>query len=272
MPFTKTLGPISARLIDKLLNQGKSIFTLDEAMSLYAGGRAETIKFLSDLVKRGILARLKPGAYLILQMGQESAQLSNWAVIAHELAGRDHYFISYYSAMRLHGMTIHPLLDIYITMPKRCSVKKINHLNYHFIYAKPEHFWGSTSQWVSKCEKVFVSDLERTLLDGLDRPDLCGGIKEMVQGIWAKHKEIDWEKMMEYALRFHSRAAVKRLGFILEILSLEVNFRSALSRAMSETKDYILLDPYGLKEGKRLSRWHIRLNMSIEELKVGIWG
>lgn len=264
----KTLGPVSSRFIKKLLVDGKSIFTLDEATKVYRGTRHETGKFLSDLIKRDVLARIKSGVYLILQMGQEDIQLGNWPVIAGELTGLNEYFISYYSAMRLHGMTTHPSMDVYITMSKRCLVKKINNITYHFIYSKPENFWGGCVRWVTKQNKINVSDLERTILDGLERPELCGGIKEVVRGIWAKNKEINWKKMEEYNIRFHTKAAIKRLGFILEMLGLEVK---SITDTIASSRNYILLDPYGPNEGKHLSRWHIRLNMNIEELKASVW-
>jgi len=269
--ITRTLGPISARFVNELQKHGKTIFTLDDAADIYGRGRQETIKFLSDLIKRGVLARIKSGVYLILQMGQENTQLSNWPVIARELSGSDDYYISHYSAMRLHGMTTHPLVDVYITMPKRHKSKIVHNITYHFVYSKPEHFWGSSAHWATKQNKVTVSDIERTLLDGLERPDLCGGIKEVVRGIWAKQNEIDWNKITEYAGKFRTKAAVKRLGFILEVLNLGDDYISLLEEIIAPAKDFIFLDPNGPKEGKHLSRWRIRVNMNIEELKASIW-
>lgn len=271
LPSIATLGPVSARFINELKKRGKTIFTLDEASDVYHKGRRETVKFLSDLVKRGVLSRIRPGVYLILQMGQENTQLNNWPVIAHQLAGDEEYYISHYSAMRLHGMTTHPLFDISIAMPKRHRAKKISHITYHFIYFKPEHFWGFCFHWVSKQDKVYMSDIEKTLLDGLERPDLCGGIKEIVRGIWAKQKEIDWKKLAQYSAKFRTKASVKRLGFILEMLALGVDCAPLLAKITASAKDYILLDPDGPKEGKFSSHWHMRLNINIEELKAGIW-
>jgi predicted transcriptional regulator of viral defense system len=268
---TGTLGPVSAQFINALKKQGKTTFTLDDATSIYGKDKHKTIKFLSDLIKRSVLSRIKPGVYLILQMGQENTQLNNWPVIAHQLAGDEEYYISHYSAMRLHGMTTHPLFDISITMPKRHRTKKISHITYHFIYSQPKHFWGFKIHWVTKQDKVYVSDIEKTLLDGLERPDLCGGIKEVVRGIWVKQNDIDWEKMAQYSAKFHTKASVKRLGFILEILGLGTSCIPLLIKTIAPKKDYILFDPDGAKEGNFLNRWHIRLNITIEELKASVW-
>ena len=268
----KTLGPVSASFINQLYAKGKIIFRLDEAVQVYARGRVETTKFLSTLTKRGILARIRPGVYLVLQMGQEHTQLNNWPLIAHELAdSADNYFLSHYSAMRLHGITTHSLFDVYITMPARRVSKKINLLTYHFIYCKPKNFLGRCNYWVTKQNKIYVSDLERTLLDGLDRPDLCGGMKEVIRGVWIKRDVIDWQKMEKYAMRFSTRAVVKRLGFILELLNIAKDFRAVLTKVIISANDYILLDPNGIRQGQYVSRWRIRLNLNVQELKAGLW-
>lgn len=270
--LVKTIGPTSAKVIHELFVKGKVIFTLDDAGEIYGRTRQQTSHFLRDLVNRGVLARIKSGVFLILQMGQESTQLDNWPVIARVLAGDSDYYISHYSAMRLHGMTTHLLVNVITTMPKRNASKKVHNIHYQFIYSKPNHFWGMTQVWVTKNERVFISDLERTILDGLERPDLCGGIKEIARGIWNKQKQIDWAKVAQYAEKYHSKAAVKRLGFILESLHLGLDCTPLLEKIISSKKDYILLDPNGSNFGAYLSRWKVRINMNIDEITASVWG
>jgi Nucleotidyl transferase AbiEii toxin, Type IV TA system len=50
---------------------------------------------------------------------------------------------------------------------------------YRFVYAAPSALWGSEPFWVTPYERVTASDLERTILDGLARPDLCAGVSEV---------------------------------------------------------------------------------------------
>ncbi|MFN7095990.1 MAG: type IV toxin-antitoxin system AbiEi family antitoxin [Gammaproteobacteria bacterium] len=207
-----------------------------------------------------------------MQTGQENAQLSNWPIITKYLVENDDYYISYYSAMRLHGMTTHALREAIVTTPKRRRAKKVSNFSYNFIYTKAEYIWGVEMHWVSQQDNVCISDLERTLLDGLARPELCGGIKEIVRGIWVKQEQINWDKVLQYAAKFHTKAAVKRLGFIFELLHLGESYVPQLAQITSSAKDYILLDPGSPKTGRYLERWHIRLNVNIEELKESIWG
>ena len=268
----KTLGPVSIRLIQALRREGKNIFTLADATGILAKSRVETAKFLSGLVKREVLARIKSGVYIILNIGEEEAQMSNWPILARELASPNEYFISHYGAMRLHGMTTHPLLHVYITIPKRQRTKKINNITYHFIYSKETYFWGACVYWASKQEKVMVSDIQKTILDGLARPELCGGLIEVIRGIWLKQKEIDWNKLLKYSKKFQTKSAIKRLGFILESLNLGEDIVERLNKQISELNDYVLLDPHGDQRGKYLKRWKLKININPEEIKESIWG
>lgn len=268
----KTLGPVSAAFLSAMFDRGKVIFTLEEAEQTYGKSRKQTSDFLKALVKRQVLTRIKSEVYLIMQMGQENAQLTNWPIIARELVGPgDDYCISHYSAMRHHGMTTHALNEVLITRPKKQRDKTISGIHYRFVYSKPENFWGGAFYWVTQHERVKFTDIERTLLDGLARPELCGGVKEVVRGLWVKQNHIDWQKLIAYSQKFHSKAAVKRLGFILSLLDLNKRCLAELNEIIIDAKDYILLDPNGLKKGGYVAEWRVRINIDVEELKASVW-
>lgn len=269
----KTLGSVSARLIQDLMKKGKSVFTLEEALKNTQTDYHATANLLTNLVKRHHIARIKSGKYLILQTGTENTQLKNWPIIAREIAAPNAYFLSHYSAMRLHGMTSHVTLDVYITTQMRIPNKKLQDIRYHFIFSKKEHFWGLTTHWATKQEQVQVSDLERTILDGLDRPDISGGMIDVIRGIWAKQKEINWSKLAVDAKKFKTKAVVKRLGFIVETLKIgNEKFTEQILAVIKNAKGYVLFDPDGAKKGGYQNRWGIRLNSNIEELKTSVWG
>jgi len=261
----KTLGPISAKFVSDLKERGQSIFTLKEAQELLGKNGREAAQFVADLIKRQIVYRLNKGTYLLLETKQESTQLSNWPLIAKALVANDKYYISHYAAMRLHGMTSHALTEIQITLPKRSRDKEIYHVKYHFIYVKPEYFWGLVQKWVSKQEKVKVSSLERTILDCLSRTEYCGGLIELVKGVWSIHTKINWEKLIEYSCRYANKAAVKRLGYIAESLDIGGEYLQRLHEVIEDCHDYVLLDPLGERGGKYYKNWYLRIN--IENIK-----
>ncbi len=66
---------------------------------------------------------------------------------------------------------------------------------YRFVYAPSAALWGHAPVWITPYEQVVVSDLERTLLDGLTRPALCAGISQVATALWLRHDDLDWEKL-----------------------------------------------------------------------------
>jgi len=116
-----------------------------------------------------------------------------------------------------------------------------------------------------------VSDIEKTILDGLARPRYCGGVKEIARALWAKQNKIDWDKMIVYAARFSKKSALKRLGFLIELLGLHSPCSIQLKGLLMQAKDYVNLDPQLPQTGKYLAKWRLRINMNPEELKKSVW-
>ena len=65
---------------------------------------------------------------------------------------------------------------------------------FRFVKCKTDDLFGLMEMWVDKNEKVRVSDLERTLLDGLKLPSYCGGMIEVAKAFSIKHNHIDPKK------------------------------------------------------------------------------
>lgn len=267
----RTLGAVSAQFVEQVKKQGMVFFSVKEASRLLQKDYYGTSAFLSKLTKRGVLQRVKAGHFFVCDMGEENTQLNNWSIIARELALPQSYFVGYGSAMRFHGMTTHAFYDVCIVQSHRKKTKKIGNFNYQFIFSKEDHFWGYESFWVTAHEQVLFSDMERTILDCLARPMLCGGFMEIVRGMWQKKNNINYERLMRYAKRYKHKAAVKRLCFIVELLNMGRDILEGLGVYLTDASDYVLLDPDGQKTGKYLKRWHVRVNVAVDEIKQEVW-
>ena len=69
--------------------------------------------------------------------------------------------------------------------------------------------------WVTKQEKVKVSDLEKTIIDSLYLPEYCGGIPEAAKGIWMRRQDLNMDRLIESTLRMDVGAVVRRWGYLL---------------------------------------------------------
>jgi predicted transcriptional regulator of viral defense system len=184
------------------------------------------------------------------------------------MAGKP-YFLSHASAMDIHNMVTQPQLVVCVTSPKPMRSRSILGMEFRFIRCKQEHFFGAMDYWVSKQEKVTVSDLERTVLDGLRQPEYCGGITEVGKGLWIRRADLNVPQLIEYALRLDVGAVIGRLGFLLEVYDIgTVSGRERLREHVGGA--YSPLDPVMPPQGKYTGRWHLRLNVDPDEFRAVI--
>ena len=184
-PYSKTLGTENSRLFTSLAGQGRIVFSIDEAQKITGKSYPATQQALLRLSRAGWLVKLGAGKYAIvpLSAGEDAVPEANRLVIARELVGNAPYYISHASALEVHNMLTRPITSVTISTLRRLKSRTIISVPYRFVTAKPVNMWGYAPVWVSPGEQVQVSDPERTILDGLTRPDLCGGVGEVITGL-----------------------------------------------------------------------------------------
>ena len=268
---TPTLGPNSADLLVRLSSAGKGIFSIEDAQAITERSYDLTADLVRKLARKRWLVRLVPGKYLIvpLEAGLEGIPLADRYVIAREVLGSVPYYISHYSAMELHQMTTQPVNTVFVTVRRRRKSRVIAGTEYRFVYTSARAFWGWEDTWATPQEQVRVSDLEKTLLDGAVRPDLCGGIGDVGKGLWLRRDDLNEGRLAEYAKRLNHKAASRRLGFLLQ--TYELGGPETLRTLHAFGKGgYDPLDPTLPDEGPHDSEWRLRINLDPEELRASV--
>ena len=265
----KTLGPQAASLVTALHERSRTLFTLEDVATITGLGEASARSFIRKLVNRGVAARLKSGLFVLVpfELGREREYVGHPLLVAKALAGGRDYYLSHGTAMEIHQMVTQPRLVVYVTTPRAIRRQTIGGTEFRFVRCQLRHVFGIVPHWVTKQETVQVSDLERTVIDGLHRPEYCGGLTEVAKGLWIQREKIQTAKLVEYALRLGVGAVIRRLGFLLELFEIGTpEAVRALQRRLTAT--YVALDPVLPAEGKYLRRWRLRLNVGPEELRA----
>ena len=216
--------------------------------------------------------RLKKGLYYIVPYEQDSESfMPDWHLTSEHLVRNTDHYIGYYSALQLHNLITQPSLKEQIVVSKqiRPSTIEIKGVQFQFIYHNEKHFFGSKKVWIDSYHKVKCSDLEKTFIDCLFKPDYAGGIVEIAQAMYASRNEINYLKLLEYIEKFKSQAVIKRLGFLIETLELETGITNILQE--KKTPSYVLLDTELPKSGKIINRWSIQQNLESETIKSAIY-
>jgi len=265
----KTLGSQAGRLVTELHECGKTIFTYADVEDITGLSTKSSRSLILRMINRGVVTRLKAGLFILVpfEMGREREYLGNLFVVARELCGTPDYYISHGSAMEIHQMVTQPQLVVYTTTLKFLRPLIVLGTEFRFVRCKVEKFFGHVEHWITKTEQVQISDLERTIVDGLRQPAYCGGFSEIAKGFWMRREDVDPGKLVDYALKINVGAVIRRLGFLLELFEMEAS--RELERLRERlTMTYSILDPILPAEGKFLARWRLRLNVSPEEIEA----
>ena len=67
---------------------------------------------------------------------------------------------------------------------------------YRFIQVRPERFFGTEKVWIGDA-RVAITDLERTLLDGLSMPQCCGDFAEVLHAFEIGMAQLDVGRISE---------------------------------------------------------------------------
>lgn len=266
---SKTVGARTAQLTTALYERGQTIFRLGDVEDITGLSAASARSLIRHAVSRGIVSRLEAGLFVLVppELGRTGEFSGNPYVVARELAAGAGYYISHASAMELHRMVTQPQFVIFTSTTKRFRKRTIHGTEFRFVLVRPEDVFGLTSHWIAKQDSVKVSDLERTVTDGLRQPEYCGGITEVAKGLWMRRAEMKPGRLVEYALRLRVGAVIRRLGYLLELYGLAP--AEELGRLRSSlTATYAVLEPLAPSEGPHLSSWRLRINVSPEELEA----
>ncbi len=265
----KTIGPRAALLIAELYERQKTIFSNTDVEEISGLNSKSARSLVRRIVDRGVATRLKPGLFILVppELGYERDYFGDPHVVAREIVGEPKYFISHASAMDIHQMVTQPQLVIYTTTIKAIRPCLVLGTEFRFVRCKAEHLFGTTDHWVTKTQKVQVSDLERTVIDGLKQSEYCGGFSEVAKGFWIRRDDIDLKKLVTYALKLDIGAVYRRLGYLLDLFDLKAPGEiETLQRKL--TSSYAALDPMFPDEGKFTARWRLRVNVSPEEIEA----
>jgi predicted transcriptional regulator of viral defense system len=222
--------------------------------------------YLAALARRGWLLRARRGLYLVLPLEFEPGRLimaeDPW-VLAREAFSP--CYIGGWSAAEYWGLTEQLFRSTLVVTAAHVRTRSAQLLNHEFrIFRVPcARTTCAVQAWRGR-ERVPVSDLERTIVDCLRHPELCGGIRHLVHimDIYGSGRERDLQKLAQVAREVGTGAAWKRLGYIAELLwPAEQVLRDTATKHL--TAGNVRLDPTLRQRGTLLRRWRLWINVTV---------
>jgi predicted transcriptional regulator of viral defense system len=212
----RTLGPQEARLILSLQERDQEIVTAPEAIRMLGSERTGR-KVLYNLVRKGWLARLKPGRYMLLppEHGPENLGESNALALASAVV--DPSYVGWWSAAAFHGFTTQRPSTITVAVTRPTPSRSVEGVEVRFVTLTARKFFGSEDHSVYG-RTVKLSGPAKTVVDCIDRPDLCGGPSELARIVFGASSEVEPEDLIDTARILGSDAVLQRLGYLMDLV------------------------------------------------------
>lgn len=250
------------KFLNELTESGYRIFSIDDAKEVASSlsiRKSYLPHILTSLIKKGMVRSLMRGHYAVADHILSGAPLHKYEIAMH-LAKEG--AVCCWSAMSMYELTDQVLTTVFVLVPhsydknRSTNHYKIDGYEYVFIQTHTSHFWGTEYKRFGET-KIRITDLERTLLDGLIRSNYCGGFREVMSAFVIAKEKLNLIKLVDYASRC-SISVRKRLGYTLEKLGIAI---TSDELGIESTNYYDKLDTAGLRRGKENKKWMILENI-----------
>lgn len=239
------------RFIDK---NELDIFTIDELKQMLNHQVKHVQQILEVLVEKQFLVRIENGKFC-------RSTFRNEYVIGNFLTGDG--VIAYWSALNIHGLTEQFPNKVYVQTTKNKIEKEVFGIEYQFIRVKPDKLIGFDVSGAGS-NKFRISNIEKTIVDCFDLVQYSGGFMELIRAFY--RTKLNVHKLIEYSTAVGNKAAVKRMGFLAELLEKKGMKQFIRFAKKFGSDNYDLFDKQGYDEGYYIADWKLKMNMEKSEI------
>ena len=210
--MTKESGTIQLSHLEQTIyfasqRQGVHLLDADFVTDLVGVSRKHAVNLLASMAQKGALHRVGRGRYAVIPpdvlYGRRSYVVDPHLILDElmQTNGADGlYYVAYQSAAAIHGAAHQLPLALLVAIPQQRRPIELGRARIQFVQLKPEKLFGF--QQIQYHDIPFnVSDREKTILDCLERFDLCGGVAEVARTISGLIEEAEPGNLLEYLPR-----------------------------------------------------------------------
>lgn len=255
-------------LVPKLYREfyEKRVFTLEDAIPYFPDAQ-QARNAIHYMKKKGYLKQIKAGLYCIIPFEFQGKPDYSPDVILIGSHIVEPYFFSHLTALHIYGLVDIPLHRIVITSPKRFRRFTFGERIFQNVFTSD--FFGFKTHPYKENLEVYVSDLERTFLDCLNRFELAGGMVRFFRAMYS-FGFINYLLLMEYLDKLKNKTLVAKVGFTLDYLSgrwdVPQEIINDLKKMISGETIYYLDRNIAKGFGELNKDWNIIIPKSFREL------
>lgn len=214
------LGKLERASLSQLWRDTKTTITSKQAAEIWQLNPVQAAKRLAWFNKKGWLERIRQGVYIAVPLDSLTSDIvpEEPFVIATQVFSP--CYIGGVNAANYWDLTEQLFRTVTVMTEKIVINRKpiLADTEYILHTLKPQYFYGLKTVWLEGV-KVKISDPTRTLVDMLMFPNFCGGLGFIVDVLsnYLKSDMKNIELFIEYLKKASNGAALKRLGFLLEL-------------------------------------------------------
>ena len=231
------------------------IFHYDDIVKLT--GNDNTAKsVLRQYTQKGYIALIKKGLYVAINI-VDKEPVSNKFAIASQLTPSS--FVSHHSAFEYYGYANQVSYDVTVTSEERITPFEYNGRYYRRIAPSIK------SGIIKQSDGVWVSDIERTVLDCINLFEKNMGFEELINCISAVPM-LNEQILLKYLWEYDKNFLYQKTGFILEHfkkdLDLSEGFFEICKTKSGKSSRYLLKD-IDKSSAETCSKWRLTIPPNI---------
>ena len=191
----------------------QALFRTQEILDNFTNERSMLVK-LKALMENGRIKKIKNGLYSTVNSltGDIFARRFEIASALFENA-----CVAYHSALEFHGLENQMFSEVQVFTEKRYNPFMYNGLEFKF--------FSYTAKGGIICleqnAKIVVADLERIVVDCIDRINIAGGLEELVTALNGI-THLDEQALLSYLKDYNKKFFYKKAGFLLSLLKKDL--------------------------------------------------
>src|ERR1700687_5984449 len=140
----RTLGPAESRVVLSFREQGRSVVRTSEVVGIL-GSETSARKVIRNLIRKGWLARIVGGRYMLLPPEHGPENLGENNILALAAAAAEPSYVGWGVAPACHGFTTQKPMTIFVATIKQVPSRTIEGSDVRFIKVTQRKFFGFES-------------------------------------------------------------------------------------------------------------------------------
>ena len=219
------------------------------------------------LQKKGFVRRVRGGLYVLAPPELRGKDVVADPYILAARAAHGRYFLSYHSALEIHGIAHSRISTTFASVSRRRGPFEYQGMAYNFVLER--HFFG-LKDVLHAGVTIKVSDLERTVVECIRRLDLAGGLEEVLKS-YQGLPYLNRRRVLSHLGLFGVKSLYHRLGFVLSMVGeggrVPEGLLAALKAKLSQRTYYLVP---GTQGGRYNSEWRLVVPRNVEALLRGV--